>query len=273
MFFSEEPILGAEQSFLLYLANMGRNEHEYKIVRPQGYIKYQILYCTTGEGLLLFDDKVIKIEAGMGFYLPANYPHQYYATAGKWDTRWVAFDGGGCEEFMKTIGFDEPKAFKINDLERIERLFERMHRALVNDDVFGNYKASGLLYEFIIEIYCDLSGKKRSGVTSGAVERAVDYINSHYTQSIPLDTLGDYAGVTKQHLCRLFKKNFDCSVVEYITKRRLKEAKRFLITTTLPIETIAEKTGFCSSGYFAMMFRRFEDITPGEYRRERKTRV
>lgn len=270
MFFCDEPILGAEQGFLIYLVNMGRNISQYHIVRNAGYPNHQILYCTTGSGNLVVDGKTYKIEAGMGFYLPADYPHEYYETKKEWDTHWIAFDGSGCNEFMKTLGFAEPKAFKINDIERVARIFDRMHRALVNDNPFSNYKASGILYDFLIELYCDISGKKSDGVMTKAVERATDYINTNYTKIIPLDEIAEYSGVTKQHLCRLFKKNFNCSVVEYITKRKLKEAKRLLRTTTLPIETIAEKTGFCSSGYFAQMFRRFEDTTPGEYRRERR---
>ncbi len=271
MYFCDEPILGAEQGFLLYLANMGQNEQEHNIIRPQGYFKPQIIYCTSGSGILEFDDKSIKIEPNMGFYLPENYPHRYYPTKENWDTHWVAFGGAGSDDFMKTIGFSEPSVFKINDLERIERAFDKMHRALAKDDIFGNYKASALLYDFIIELYCDISSKKLSGIMSKAVERAVDYINLNYKEGIALDTIAEYSGITKQHLCRLFKKNFNCTVVDYITKRKLKEAKNLLRDTTLPIETIAERTGFCSSGYFAQMFRRFEDTTPGEYRRERRS--
>ena len=268
--FADDPIIGNEDRLPLYLVNMGKNDRQFHAVRPEGYWKPQIIYCTEGSGTLIVDGRTYLIEPFMGFFLPADYPHEYYTNGDIWDTHWVVPDGFSCDELLSEIGLSEPTVFHLSECEDLERCFRRMHEALVNDSVFGNYKASGLLYDFLIELYRVISGKGVGGAPSAAVVRAVDFIDINFHDPITLDQLSGTAGVTKQHLCRLFKSSLGCRPMEYITKRRLKEAKHLLIHTTLPIETIAEKVGFCSAGYLSQMFRRYNGITPGEYRRNRK---
>ena len=269
MFFADDPIIGNEAGLPIYLVNMGRNDYQFHAIRPDGYKLPQIIYCTRGSGTLLMEGKSYRIEPFMGFFLPANLPHEYYTNGEEWDTHWVVPDGFGCEKMLAELGLSTGMVFRLTEHERLESCFLKMHEAQVNDSVFGNYTASGLLYGFLIELYRAISGRSGGGSPSAAVVRAVDFIDMNFMDNISLDRLSLEAGVTKQHLCRLFKKTLNCRVSEYINKRRIREAKRLLAHTTLPIETIAEKVGFCSSGYLSMVFRRYNDITPGEYRRSR----
>lgn len=266
MFFADDPIIGNEKKMPIYLVNIGKTMWQYHIIRPEGFWKPQIIYCTEGSGTLIFNGEKHRIEPYMGFYLPEDIPHEYYSDGDVWDTHWVVLDGFACKQMLSEMGLDRPKVFRLTDHEELERKFGKMHDALVRDNAFGNYRASALLYDFLIELYRILSGTDQNSSPSAAVVRAVDYINAHYKEKVTLSDLSREAGITEQHLCRLFKKSLGCRPSEYIIKRRLKEVKRLLAHTRLPIETIALNTGFCSSGYLSMMFRRYEDTTPGEYR-------
>ncbi|MDE7043645.1 MAG: helix-turn-helix transcriptional regulator, partial [Acetatifactor sp.] len=53
---------------------------------------------------------------------------------------------------------------------------------------------------------------------------------------------------------------------EYILQVRITLAKRLLEETELKIYEIAEKTGFCTPGYFTRVFRGAEGRSPKAYR-------
>ena len=82
-----------------------------------------------------------------------------------------------------------------------------------------------------------------------------------------MDQLCAASGVTKQHLCMLFRTTLGLRPTEHITKRRIQAAKELLAGTGKSTDEIALETGFCTSSYFCKMFRRYEGITPSEFRK------
>lgn len=96
---------------------------------------------------------------------------------------------------------------------------------------------------------------------------AVNYIVSHVKEEITLEQLSQAAGVTKQHLCKLFKRNFQMTPIEYVTKLKLQHSKDLLLTTDLTVKVISETLGFFDCGYFCRVFKRYEHMTPLEYKK------
>ena len=64
----------------------------------------------------------------------------------------------------------------------------------------------------------------------------------------------------------LFKSNTGMSAKEYITDLRIKQAKKLLTATDLPIVTVAELCGFTNANYFPTVFRKHTGTSPSEYR-------
>lgn len=267
MYFSDYPIIGAEAKLPIYLITIGLNECQYHVVRREGYWHPQIIYCTKGSGTLIFDGTSHTIKPNMAFFLPEGYPHEYYSNGNIWDTHWIVPGGYALDGILKEFGLTSPLIFRMCDTEKLERHFRKMHEELSNDSIFGNYKASGILYDFLIELYRIMSEKASGGKASPSLVKAIDYIDAHYTEKISMWQLCDESGVSSQHLCRLFRNTFGCRPTEYIARRRIKAVKSLLSETDRSIEKIAEETGFCSPWYLCKLFKRYEDITPGEYRR------
>ena len=160
----------------------------------------------------------------------------------------------------------ELKTFHLSDTKMLEHIFRKMHNALRTDSIFGNYKASGYLYDFLMEFYRLIAYKDPATSVSSALMKALDYINYNYFSPITMDELCSVSGVTKQHLCLLFRKKLSMRPMEYIAKRRIQEAKALLTGTEKSIEQVAEETGFCSESYFCKLFKRYEGMTPSAFR-------
>ena len=79
--------------------------------------------------------------------------------------------------------------------------------------------------------------------------------------------VADCAGVTPQHLCRVFREAMRMRPGEYLTQRRIQAARALIRTEELPLSEIAQRVGFSSAGYFSTVFRRWVGMSPGEYRR------
>lgn len=96
--------------------------------------------------------------------------------------------------------------------------------------------------------------------------KTIAYIDENYMKQAGLESISKAAGVSSQHLCRLFRQTLNCRPMEYITKRKIKAAKMLLAETQKTVDQIVEETGFCDSSYFCKIFKRFESITPSQFR-------
>lgn len=266
MFFCDYPILRTEKELPLFLVNMGQQHCQDHITRPEGYSCPQILYCTKGSGTLLLDGDVIPIPPLTAIYMPAHYPHEYYPDGDVWDIHWVVPSGYASEDILKHFGLSEPKIFELKEVRMLEHIFRKMHEAIRADSVFGNYRASGYLYDFLIELYRLTSSSGVSGAPNSALMKAVDHIGFNYASQITMDDLCAVSGVSKQYLCLLFRNNLSARPMEYIAKRRIQAAKELLTGSDKTIEEIAVETGFCGSSYFCKLFKRYEGITPSQFR-------
>ena len=165
---------------------------------------------------------------------------------------------------LKALGFDKPKIFPLpkKEITYLDHCFRCMHEALLSDRVDGNFRASGYLYSFFIELSRLATIGKGSVQISPALTKAIAYLDENYRKQLDLNSISESAGVSSQHLCRLFRQTLNCRPMEYITKRKIQAAKILLTETQQTIEQIAEETGFCDSSYFCKIFKRNECITP-----------
>ena len=68
------------------------------------------------------------------------------------------------------------------------------------------------------------------------------------------------------YISRVFAANTGDGLLNYINKYRVEKAKELLKNPDLVIETIAAMTGFNNGNSFIRVFKKYELITPGQYR-------
>lgn len=262
MFFCDYPILRTEKELPLFLLNMGQQHCQDHIIRTEGYPCPQILYCTKGSGTLLLDGVQTRIMPYNAIFLPAAYPHEYYPDGDIWDIHWVVPAGYAAEDILRHFGITEPTVYELGEIKMLEHIFRKMHEAIRADSVFGNYRASGYLYDFLIEFYRVISDGGMMSAPNSALMKAVDHINFNYASPITMDRLCEVSGVSKQYLCLLFRRHLNSRPMEYIAKRRIQAAKELLTGSDMTVEEIAAETGFCTASYFCKLFKKYEGITP-----------
>ena len=101
---------------------------------------------------------------------------------------------------------------------------------------------------------------------SWRLHRALEFIQFHLAEDLPLEAAAGEAGISGQHLSRLFRDELDTSFVKYVTRLRIEYACLLLNDTTLGVAEIADRCGFSDPNYFAKVFRKNRGINPGAYR-------
>lgn len=113
-----------------------------------------------------------------------------------------------------------------------------------------------------------VSGKKLSANSAAKICSILQYIDLHYYEHIDLALLEQKFGFSRPYLCRIFKTMTGISPIDYIIRKRIDEAKRRLIETSVSILEISEECGFNSLSNFNSLFKRTTGCTPGNYRKK-----
>ena len=123
---------------------------------------------------------------------------------------------------------------------------------------------SAMLYQLIIKITNQFYDQDDD--SSDVKTKVLSFINDNYSKNIGLEEIAQFVGISKQHLCRVFKANFHTTPYEYLTLYRLKKAKEKLTNTSLTINKISQQTGFHDSSYFCQVFKKYENLSPQKFR-------
>jgi len=97
-------------------------------------------------------------------------------------------------------------------------------------------------------------------------ERALEYIQKNYRKEVDISSVAKYAGVSYSHLRKIFRDEASENIVNYINGLRINESKRLLLVTNLTIKEISEELGYNSDQSYVRFFKKYEGITPGEFR-------
>ena len=100
------------------------------------------------------------------------------------------------------------------------------------------------------------------------LKQAIDFINENYTDpSISLDKVAKNVNISPNYLSAVFSQEVGQTLTEYITSRRINEAKNMLRNTDMRLSEIGFAVGYKDPHYFSFVFKKVSGCTPSEYRR------
>ena len=114
--------------------------------------------------------------------------------------------------------------------------------------------------------YCRLVRKHSTRRYSPAVQKTILLIDSDLSAPLTLSTLAAAQELSEGYLAKIFKKETEKTVSEYVREKRMKHAAHLLTTTRLQIQTIALHCGIMDVHYFSKQFKKHTGKTPKEYR-------
>lgn len=253
----------------VYMTGVGGTAWQQPVSRPEGYFWHQLLLCLDGSGVLTTGSVQRIIRAGDAFFLPADCPHAYWPETAQWGVRWVAFDGPEALPLLRQLDMTVPRVIQGGSA-ALQPFHERMVAEISGDRLQGNYICSGLVYMSLMTFHQQML--RQGDARSRLMAETLRFIDDNYARDISLAEMAAHAGVTQQHLCRVFRGALRMRPGEYLAQRRVQAAQALIQTSEAPLSEIARQVGFASPGYFSTVFRRYVGMAPGEYRRRLRGR-
>lgn len=248
----------------VYVAGLGGTAYQQPVRRPEGYFWHQLLLCVEGNGTLETGGQTQPVQPGDVFFLPAGCAHAYWPEAERWEVRWIALDGSAAAALPEQLEMTQPQIVRGGAAVFLP-LYERMLAAISSDRLHGPYACSALAYSCLMEMRRMIVS--RGDARNRILSQTLRYIDENHYRDVSLAEMAENAGVTPQHLCRVFRETMHMRPGEYLTQRRVQAAQALLREEALTLAQIADRVGFSSPAYFGTVFRRCVGITPGEYRR------
>ena len=105
------------------------------------------------------------------------------------------------------------------------------------------------------------------------LERLGALIGAHFREHRPVGFYADSLSLSAAHLNRITRARTGRSLQDLINLRLIEEARRYLVFTFLPAQSIAFTPGFSDPAYFNRFFRKHCGTTPAEFRRQERARL
>ncbi len=101
----------------------------------------------------------------------------------------------------------------------------------------------------------------------GPTLRALELIQTRWSEPWTLTTLAHEIGLSRATLTRRFSSLIDCSPMRHLTWWRMTKAMAMLQEETAPIATLAGRVGYANEFAFSKAFKREVGMSPSAYRR------
>ena len=237
---------------------------------PAIYDHYIIHFLIDGEGTYFCRGEKYPIKAGECFLIEpltevsyqadVTNPYQYY---------WVGFNGIECRELLTRCGFSDGKL--VISRPEIEKYIVHMDAiaSIRMDSLSNQYRLLGHLYQMIGDLIQNEEQTDRRSFKY--YSDAIAYIRQNAClMDLTASDVAAHIGLERSHLYRIFKENGQLTVKDIIMAIRMENAKLFLINTDQTIEYVANYSGFKNPSHFCKTFRKYEGISPLQYRQREK---
>jgi AraC-like DNA-binding protein len=98
------------------------------------------------------------------------------------------------------------------------------------------------------------------------------FIDEHFDSPIDLDAIAGEACLSRYHFHRLFRRVYKRTPHQYLTRKRIEQARQILTAEDCTVNEVCAQVGFESVGSFSVLFKKAIGVAPGEYRSALKRR-
>ena len=245
-------------------------------------IKFKIagLFISNGKGrhvtrtmacheLIFVKSGTLHIRAG---------EHYFAVNAGQYIILPQGVEHGGTADYDKKLSFfwghfecPEKELANCRNYGSSDRAdyFMQYFTLLINEQMSpGNQRTCDLLMEILLN---ETVRETSEGITPAGVsdlaEAARRIIDLNFASPVSCARIAAELNCNADYLGKVFRKSFNCSLLEHLNHVRCREAAYLLISGDSSIKEIAFFSGFNDLPYFRKQFFRFYSVTPGQYRR------
>lgn len=230
---------------------------------------YLFLIVLSGSGTVTYKGNIYEAQTSDCFILDCQNEYSHISNANDpWELLWLHYNGPQAQLYYEYLIHKIGNKFRTKSLggivDLIYQLIDVYNSKLDCTDLIVSQIITDIMTQSVTG---SLLKSEQATNTISKLRQLLDYIDEHFTESISLDMLAKHFYISKYHLAREFKKEYNQTIIQYILIKRVNYAKELLRFTDLSIGEIAEACGIGDINYFNKIFKRMEMMTASEYRR------
>lgn len=98
-------------------------------------------------------------------------------------------------------------------------------------------------------------------------ELTKEFLNKNYMRDMNITDVADHLNISYSYLSRIFRTKTGITLTDYLNNIRIEKSKEYLTNSFLNIAEIARKVGYNNAQSYQRFFKKFLNITPGDYRK------
>ena len=232
---------------------------------------HQLYYILEGEATFVIGGRVLPVQAGSCFLVPAMVPHEMLPVQKdllhSYELKLFIKD-----RFLLSHLQDGPSAF--SDDGTIRRLLTYVVENWNCQDMQNvtdiEYILSTVLLNFFVEeLHYDhnVSSHIITENYSAVTKSVLVYIEKYFHYHFSLQALGERLNYNKNYLCSVFHKNTGVSIIDYLNFVRIRRAIIFFAFYGQDVFTTCESVGFSNLSHFSRTFKALVGVPPRDFRR------
>ncbi|MFS1068650.1 GH39 family glycosyl hydrolase [Enterococcus casseliflavus] len=204
----------------------------------------------------------------------------------------ILIQNNNAEVFTLTLSYDFPLNTKDNDIEYIFQGNSIEKQSTVNNEirkyihrllqlfVYKEYNQNAFAFQNYFALIGNLEKhfrKKetmdRKKSTTKKIEEIKFYIDNNFQKDIKLADVANNLYLSEQYISRVFSKEVGLSISDYLVQKRLEKVRNELLHTEKSVIEIAYDVGFSNINSFNRIFKKYQGLTPTDYRKEVKQSI
>lgn len=238
----------------------------------RGFSPFLVIQHTIlGEGRLTWQGTDHTLRPGQTMLVTVPHDHRYWLErGGHWEYFWAVLHGREAMRMAREIHDAAGPVLEIGAL--ANRLAHACLTLLAAPLTPG--QASTAAYAAMTTLHDAVFGAEAAApLLPPAMTRVTGFIETHLSESLPIDRLASLAGLSRAHFTRVFTAALGVPPSDYVAARRLERIERLLLATEMRVSEIARATGFADPNYMAKAFRRHRGMAPLDFRATRAEAV
>ena len=277
-------ILFANNADFIQITKIGlHNIYHKKIIKESHFHShsfYEFHFSLSGCAVYQFADQItIRLEKGAWILIPVNCPHKIIEYSDRYIKYSCAFNLKDTESqsnemnCMKEI-FEgqEPQQGLIteNVLTLIKQIYDKLSDPHPLAQISMKSLTNNIILEVATQISIEMVKYDLDSKNDTRLAIATEFIKDNIYNSITGEDVAKKVYLSLRQLDRIFLKYMSVSVSEFMCEQKIEEAKKLLVSTSLPVYEISDRLKFSDPAYFNRFFKKRVGKPPYQFRMDSK---
>jgi AraC-like DNA-binding protein len=235
----------------------------------QGYL---FQYTLKGYGIFESNQVKHRIEPGQAFFVELPGDEKYYCPSGLdedgWQILYVHFEGTAVKPYYDKIIQKTGKILTLPQNSSVIKYMLSFHEKLKNGMRLEPFAGAEVVFHFLSMLCSKVAYNKEN--YSIRTRTAIELMENSFAVLNGINDISNKLGISLSHLTREFTKETGVNPIRYLTNIRLQNAMHLLQDTELSVNEIALQCGFSSGNYFGKTFKKNTQLSPYQFRNERR---